>query len=143
MFDDMMRIRESESRYLFPLPEEEHATDGVPLLSDEVDDDHAEQDLTIEKPRPASPVRSSPREKNASSSTPRFFLLITVELCTFMVLFFCFTVLCRMAAPQLVIPNWKIAIVGLSFHAFLEGSLVWFGARPLGVILAEKAVAGH
>ncbi len=142
MFDDMMRIRESESRYLFPLPEEEHMTDDVPLISDEMDDD-GQTDLTIEQPRPASPRRSRPPQKGSDSSVIRVFLLITVELCTFMVLFFCFTVLCRMAAPQLVIPNWKIAVVGLSFHAFLEGSLAWFGARPLGVVLAEKAAASH
>lgn len=142
MFDDMMRIRESKSRYLFPLPEDEHMTDGVPLISDDLEEEPV-SDLTLEKPRPASPVRSRPKPARSDSSATRVFLLITVELCTFMVLFFIFTVLCRMAAPQLVIPNWKIAVVGLCFHAFLEGSLVWFAASPLGVVLAEKAAENH
>ncbi len=150
MFDDMIKMRDSDSRFLFPLPEQEEIMDE-PLISASLQTDEFPELKATPAEMNTSQVERKRKEKAAASRKARqtdspalvIFQFLAIELCLFMVIFFMLSVLTQATAPGIQIPNWKLTVVSLFFHVFLEGSMVWFGERPLGLLLTRSNTASQ
>lgn len=150
MFDDMVKMRDSESRYLFPLPEQDDIIDEPPMSASLQTDEFPELKATPAEMNTSQVERKRKEKADAARNAKQtdspalvLFQFLAIELCLFMVIFFVLSVLAQATAPGIQIPNWKLTVVTLFFHVFLEGSMLWFGARPLGLLLTRSNTAAQ
>jgi len=144
MFEDMIQMRDSESRYLFPLPDVSES-DELPVVPDSLSTDEfpplestpAEMGIPQRRQRSQSTASADTRTDADAGTTAPIFQFLAVELCLFMILFFVLSVLTQAIAPGIQAPNWKLAVTALCFHVFLESSMLWFGGRMLGSLLSR------
>lgn len=136
-------MRDSESRYLFPLPDM-NESDELPIVPDSLSTDEfpplestpAEMGIPRNRQRPQPDSASGTKTETEAGTAASVFQFLAVELCLFMSIFFILSVLTQATAPGIQAPNWKLAVTALCFHAFLEGSLLWFGGRMVGNLLS-------
>ncbi len=148
LFETVVKNRERESRFLFP-----------PVISDEgdsllpeIDEETAVQSGTDKEERahPGNPRPVSAQQQASSPSSPvsrelqekasQILVSVTGELLLFMVLFMVISILARIIAPQLILPNWKLAVVSLSDYGFITGSAMIFTGKSAASILTAPII---
>jgi len=145
LFDTVIRNRKEEDRFLFPLDVPEG--DEVEIIPDMDENlDTGETSYTRSQEPKLDKAPTSPRKGRPPISTElqekasRILVLATAELLLFMVLFVLLSMLAKLAAPHLILPNWKLAIVCLCYYAFVTISSLYFSGKTTASILAASIV---
>ena len=145
LFDTVIRNRKEESRFLFPL----NVPDGdemeiLPELDEELDTGETPYSGTQSqkvKPPSAPPVKStSPVSRELQEKASHLLVLATAELLFFMALFLLLSMLAKVAAPHLILPNWKLAVACLCYYGFITVSSLYFTGKTTASVLAAAII---
>lgn len=141
LFDTVIQNRKEESRFLFPLnvPDRDEM-EILPELDEDLDREET-SDFNNQGPVVNTPVSlpgksTSPISRELQEKASHLLILATAELLFFMALFLLLSMLAKVAAPYLILPNWKLAVTCLCYYGFITVSSLYFTGKTTASVLA-------
>ncbi|NOY23739.1 MAG: hypothetical protein GXO70_09570 [Acidobacteria bacterium] len=146
LFDTVIRNREDESRFLFPMDVPEG--DEMEMIP-EIDEDlytgetaySSNHDPKVKAP--ASPPGKSPPasvSRELQERASHMLVLATAELLLFMTFFMLLSMIAKITVPHLILANWKLAVVCLCYYSFVTVSSLYFTGETTASTLANAII---
>jgi len=145
LFDTVIRNRKQEPPFLFPLdvPDDDEI-EVIPEIDEDLDtgetpySSRKDEESETHSPFPDKAPLTISREMQDRAN--HFLMLATAELLLFMALFILFSMLAKIASPNLILPNWKLAVVSLCYYGFVTVSSLYFTGKTTASVLASAIV---
>lgn len=147
LFEKLMKNRETDSGFLFPV----NTGDEDPSLL------HEDADALDTEETPYSKPLSEPEEcdtgemdalrtakkanhQELQDHAHQWFLNVTAELLLFMGIFFILSVIVKLSAHNMLIPNWKIGVASLCYYGFITVYSLFFTGQSTGSRIAARII---